>query len=192
LQNNSVLTLHSPSEGPNESLLYNQSIMRQILFGLFLICALFANSQKLVKNEVDKFTKAQRLQTSNVRLKSGMLFYIRTYTTPENGTNYYITFFGSTPSPDVVGTEDKLTFLLENDSTVNIYPTDIQGTEYTAGVSMYRHQYELTESDIKALAENDVKSIRMYASRGYNDIDLRGDKEDEIKKAARLILKELK
>lgn len=161
-----------------------------LIISLFLI-SFIANSQKLIQNETDKFTKYHRLKTSNQRLKQGMLFYIRSVTDTVGDNFYFITFFGTVPSPDVVGTDDEMIFLLDNDNTVTIYPTDIQGSELNAGTLMYRHQYKLGESDIKTLSEHNIKSIRRFASRGYVDIDLGKVNQGDIKAAAKLILKEL-
>ena len=112
---------------------------------IFLIPSL-SFGQKLIQNETDKFNKAHRLKTSNIRLKPGMISYIRTLTisaqTEPDATYYYIIFFGTTPAPDVIGSDDKLIFLLENDTTITVYSTGIQGTEYRSGVRMYNHQYK--------------------------------------------------
>jgi hypothetical protein len=169
--------------------------MKKILIPFILIPAL-SFGQKLAVNEIDKFNKAHKLQTSNVRLKNGMLCYIRTFTSSLDikldTTFYYITFFGTLPAPDVIGTDDRLIFLLENDSTITIYSTGIQGSEYRSGVRMYNHQYKAQGTDIVTLSKENVKSIRKYGTRGYVDLDIPKKNQDEFKSAASLIVNELK
>jgi len=166
--------------------------MRYTLLLLIIFSACTANAQKFEKNETDKFTNAKRLTTSNVRLKTGMLAFLTTYTEDEF-TFYYITLFGSVPEARVIGTDERVIFLLDNDSTVTGYSTGIQSYDIGMGThgKMYRHQYKLQESDIKLLAEHDIKSIRKYGGDIYADVDIPEKNQGDIKKLAKMVLQEL-
>jgi hypothetical protein len=163
--------------------------MKYILLGILLIPVL-CFSQRLTVNEVDKFNKLHRLQTSNVRLKTGMLAYIRSAIDSDKNAFYYIKLFGSVPTPDVIGSGDRLIFLLENDSTVTVYSTGVQS--YEISPKMYYHQYRATEEDIETLAKNNIKSIRKYGTDGYIDVEIPGKNQGDLKDAAILILKAVK
>lgn len=157
---------------------------------LFILIPSLAFGQKLSVNEIDKFTKDHRLQTSNIRLKTGMLAYIRTVSHADpKSTSYFIKLFGSTPAPDVIGENDRLLFLLDNDSTVTGYSTGFQS--YQISPKMYYHQYRITESDLRSLSSHNLKSIRKYGSGGYSDVEIPERNQGELKDAAAIILKEL-
>lgn len=177
-------------EGKNSNV--KKMIRAKIL--MLVILALFttvAYAQKFEVDEIDKFNKGHRLTTSNARLKTGLLTYIRTFRDQYGETSYFVTLFGSVPTADVIGPKDKAIFLFDNDLTVVGYSTGLQSYSIERYANMYRHQYKIDSMDIEALSEYNLKSVRKYGSRGYNDIEIPERNKDELKKIAKLVVDRL-
>jgi hypothetical protein len=91
----------------------------------------------------------------------------------------------------VVGQNDKLIFLLDNEETVTVVSTEIQSYTNSKYGSYYDHQYRIVKDDIAKLADHDLKSIRRYTSKGYADLDIKEKKQQELKNLSKVFLDEL-
>jgi hypothetical protein len=165
--------------------------MKYILFSLFLVSNI-CYCQKIVQNEVDKFNKSHRLKTSDVKLKYGLHAHFRTVSTSEDSENFcYVTLWGFGKGADVIGDKEKAVFLLDNDSTITAYSTEMQSYEISRYDNRFYHQYNISEDDLRVLGGHMVKSIRKYGVGGYVDYDIIEGSSKDFKRAAELILKEL-
>lgn len=160
------------------------------IFFLFLILPFAALSQKLTVNEIDKFTKQKRLETSNVTLKAklseGIGVRFRTV-----DTSFFVILSGYGPGTGVIGADDRAIFLLDDETTVSVYSTGIQSYNINKYQDSYNHQYTIAKEDLSILSKHNVKSVRKYTSKGYADIDIPEKNQDNLKKAALLILENL-
>ena len=148
-------------------------------------------SQKIKVNEIDKFTKKKRIETSYSYLKMGLFQYLGANIRSAD-SSIFINIQGSGAGSFVIGTDDPVIFLLDNDSTIKIFPTDIQTYSIGIGSSRdtYSHQYYISLSDLKTLSNHNIKSVRKHGSSSYVDIDINEKNQDEFKKNALLFLKE--
>jgi hypothetical protein len=128
-------------------------------------------SQKIKQDEVDKFTKQRRVETSNSLLKGGLRCGIYTYLRSVD-TTYYLNIGGHGCAVGVVGSNDKAIFLLDNDISVSVSPTGVQSYDISDNSKYYNHQYTISRRDLDLLAKNKLKSVRRYTSEGYTDIDI--------------------
>lgn len=163
---------------------------------MLVICALSFPSiasygQRIEKSEIDKFTKQRRIETTLVNLKNtlfeGLWIYVRSV-----DSSIFFILGGRGNAADVIGSEDKAIFLLDNDSTVTIKPTGIQSYDIGLGTApnSYKHQYYISSSQLTILSRHNVKSIRKYGAGGYVDIDIPSKHQDEIRNTAVICLNE--
>lgn len=142
---------------------------------------------KLEVNEIDKFTKQKRLETSEYDIvytdQTRLAVAIRTV-----GNSYFIIFAGFGHGPEIIGLQGVAVLLLENDSTITLKSTGSQIYTTTYSTKSYKHQYYLTSDDLKKISANKCVSVRRYGLDGYVDIDIPVDRQERIKEAAALIL----
>lgn len=159
--------------------------MKYIIILMLLPCA--ALSQRIVKNEIDPFNKERRIETNYVYLKMGMVQFVSTKYRSV-GDACYMLFKGGYWGAGVIGEGDSFIFLLDNDSTVTIQPTDIQATDLD---NHYTHQYHISKDQIQLLASRKVKSIRKYYSSSYADMELPEKNQNKLRELSSLFLQSL-
>ena len=148
--------------------------------------------QKIEVKEVDKFTNKQRIETDyvNVRINFTNTLQMKIRTVD---TSAFIIFFG-TWAVGVVGTNDAFTFLFEDKSTLNIYPTSIQSYNIavgTYGSDNYTQQYRISKEDITTLSSKLVVSVRRSLGDTYSDQDVKEKNAKKIRELAHLVSTEL-
>lgn len=157
---------------------------------LVLLLPTVSNSQKLKVNEVDKFTKKKTLKTNDGTLKMGfsevLTFNIRTV-----DSTVFIMFLGAGPGAEVIGAEDNVILLLNDQSTITLKSTGIQTYIPERTQNKFHHQYYSSIGDLKKLKESKVLSVRKYTPKGYNDMDVPEKNQDVLSKYAALILENL-
>lgn len=160
---------------------------------LIILTLIFTNSltaQRIKVDEIDKFTKYRRLETSVSWVKRsitcGIGFYFRS-----NDDYIVLSVKGYTCGANVIGKGDELQFLLDNDETVIVKSVCIQGYEisYGSGGNAYYHDYEIKLSDLKQLADHKVKSFRKFAGNKYEDFNLSRGNQTDIADNAKVFLK---
>ena len=166
--------------------------MKTVIFFLFIVSPLISKGQKITVDEFDKFLHFRRVETSPVWLKQGLSNGIGVYFRSAD-SSYFITLKGYGEGADVIGSDDKLIFLLGNDSTITIKSTGIQDYEIGMGNSpnYYTHQYSIQLEEIREMQIHTIKSIRKYGGGGYTDIDLPQKNHAKVKPLAELFLNTL-
>jgi hypothetical protein len=154
---------------------------------LTMLLPLFGYAQKLKVNEIDKFTKQKRLETSNATLKAKLTEGIGVSFRCVD-SSIYVLLSGYGPGTGVIGEDDKAIFLLDDETTVTVYSTGLQSYTINKYQNVYNHQYKIALSDLQTLSKKNLKSIRKYTSKGYADIDIPEKNNDEVKKIAALII----
>lgn len=132
-------------------------------------------SQKIkINKEVDKFTGKNRVETSLVTLLQGPLVVskigvkLRAY-----DTLYYLHFLG-TLAAGVISEKDETVFLLDDKSTITIYPTSFQSYDIEEdGSKFYNQQYYITKQQLLLLSKTKVISIRRNYEEFYTDFDIK-------------------
>jgi hypothetical protein len=154
---------------------------------LTMLLPLFGYAQKLKVNEIDKFTKQKRLETSNATLKAKLTEGIGVSFRCVD-SSIYVLLSGYGPGTGVIGEDDKAIFLLDDETTVTVYSTGLQSYTINKYQNVYNHQYKIALSDLQTLSKKNLKSIRKYTSKGYADIYIPEKNNDEVKKIAALII----
>lgn len=162
--------------------------MKKILLLLITIASFNSYSQKIKVDETDKFTGQRRIETSSVNLKVAAMGSVLSSIRGVD-TSFFINLSGAGPAAVVIGSNDQAIFLLDDESTVIIYSTDVQGYKVVGPTGKtYDHQYKATFEVIKKLSEHSIKSVRKYGSRGYQDFDVPERNQNNLKELAALFL----
>lgn len=163
-------------------------MIRTLLFLCFL--PLISFSQKIKSNEIDKFTKQKRIETSIETVKQawgcGLGFWYRSV-----DTTYFLNIVGYTCGEKVIGSGDEVILLLSDSSTVKAISPKVQlPNEGRRTVSTnYSHQYLITKEAIEKLAKYNLESIRIYSAEVYEDAEI--PKKDKLKELSKVFLAEI-
>jgi hypothetical protein len=143
-----------------------------VLFSTLGYCG-FSQKMKLHK-EIDKFTGKYRVETTPITMyqwvtvSSAINVKLRS-----NDTLYFIHFMGST-STGIIDEDDPLILLLDDKSTITIYPTSFQSYDVeTGGNTFYNHQYNISKDQLQILSTKKVISFRRYFNDHYSDFDVK-------------------
>lgn len=172
--------------------------MKKLLVLMMMALPMMAGAQKIVKNEVDKFTKQSVIETSCEKIadfnkwkkfipdSSEVLVSIRNV----DGT-WIMPASIRLDEVQKYTEEDGITLLLENEVTIilkTLY-TGIGGEN--AGLSINKHAFntafELTENDVSNLRTNKITSVRVYFLGGHKDIDCRKSQGEKVMKMIKLV-----
>lgn len=169
--------------------------MKKILF-LLMVSMLSAPiyAQRIKKNEIDKFTGAELIQTSNETL------YTKQFIMAANVTNMFSFCIrrvnGEYCMPativmdDVVKyrEEDGVQFLLDNGEIVALKTnyTGIGCESYGNMGYSFSTSFDLQESDVEKLKNNKVITVRVTYLGGHFDRDLKSNKQQLIAKSLKL------
>lgn len=147
---------------------------------VFCLLPAFVIAQKIKVSEKDKFLKKYRIETGSTFVKDGMGGSMRMGFRSVDST-IFLHVSGTNVAAGVIGAKDQIIFLMENDSTITCTSTGLQDYRVGQYGKSYEHEYYITTSDVKTLQELKVKSIRVYFSSGYEDVDIREGKADKLK-----------
>jgi hypothetical protein len=151
--------------------------MRHLITLLLVIIAIPCLSQKIKKNEIDKFTKKRKIETSSVTIYGSDMAIrpnkVSCYFRSVDST-YFLGLDGFNTAAGVVGNFDKLYILLSNDSTIILNAKGgLQSYEMYNSTKSYNYEYLITKKLIEQLSTLKAKSMRIYYSDTYSDIDLK-------------------
>lgn len=159
------------------------------LLGVFP-CSLFA--QKIKKKEIDKFTKAEVVETSVETLYDSFSGYEFKFCIRKVNSAYEMS--ANIRMEDIVKyTEgDGVTFLLDDEDIVNLETnfTGIGGEivgEIFGSKYWFRTSFILTDRDVEKLKSHKVVSIRIRYLGGHYDRDIKKNKQDLISKSLLLL-----
>ena len=159
-----------------------------ILFLLFPFCAL---AQKIKVNEFDKFIRQQRVESFPVMIKDKSDIKLAV-SLRSVGSSFFLLLSGSGIGTNVVGPDDQVIFLLDNDSTVVIKSPRLQTYDYSKAVNTYKHEYLLTYADMQKLSQHNLTALRKYYTEKYDDIYIPKENVDKLKDLCKTFLEELK
>ncbi len=163
--------------------------MRIIFLLLLLPMAAFTQVVKI--NEYDKFIRQRRIEleplpilattTANVSLTYHCI-----------GSTFYVILSGYGWGVSTISADDRLIFLLSNDSTVTARSTGLQSYEINGIHNTFKHQYFISLPDIEALSKYSVVAIRKYYMQDFADMKVSGQYADNVQKLSSTFLQELR
>lgn len=159
--------------------------MKRILLATCILAlSISLSAQKVVINEIDKFTKERHIETNfaNVRQQFTcvMQFKLRA-----SGDYLFFTVRGSNCGAGVIGDDDYILLLMDDESTVRLKSTGIQSYQITdSGFGIdkpYTHQYYISQSDMDAIKSHTVKSLRISYDDVFQDFEVNKHGQENIK-----------
>lgn len=146
---------------------------------LLLLLSVWSYGQdcKFVINEIDAFTKEKKTITKRQlicdKLSSSIsLSFIKNKYT-------YLKFEYNTTGIKsiVVGTDNKLIFMLNDDSTIELFPLELVSGEFNSlNNTVVSVNYLITNDIISKIRNIGIKKIRFNSTKYYNDFDITREK----------------
>lgn len=168
--------------------------MKKFLFLAILIsvASMGLNAQKIKKNEVDKFSNVEKIETSSETLysRNPMLsgythrfdFTIKRY----NG-EYIIAADILMPEVVKYTDNDGIIFLLDNGSTIKLTTNyiGVGGDSFGNGY-YFCTSFNLTKDDVSNMKHHKITDIRISYLGGHYDHQIKGKKQELIQKMLHL------
>jgi hypothetical protein len=98
------------------ALILMRSILKYYIL-LLLLAPLYLFSQKIKVNEYDKFLKKRRVESISLTIRTDPKMKM-SVSFSAIGSSFYFHLSGTGVGANVIGEEDKLILLLDNDSTI--------------------------------------------------------------------------
>ena len=104
----------------------------------------------------------------------------------------YVEISGSNLGSSTVDKNDPAVFTLANDKKVVVKSIGLQSFQPDLKGNSYEHKYLINYQDLIALSEYNLKSVRKYMFDDYIDINVTGEKANQLKKQSQLFAQRLK
>ncbi|HEY0054004.1 MAG TPA: hypothetical protein VGB63_01500 [Pedobacter sp.] len=104
----------------------------------------------------------------------------------------YVEISGSNLGSSTVDKNDPAVFTLANDKKVVVKSIGLQSFQPDLKGNSYEHKYLINYQDLIALSEYNLKSVRKYMFDDFIDIDVTGEKANQLKKQSQLFAQRLK
>ncbi len=159
---------------------------------LLVLCFLpfAAEAQMLKQNESDMQSNKKQIETYPVILKSASDIKMDV-SLRAAGPTFFLQLTGSGIGANTVQMNDETIFLLDNDSTVTIRSTTVQGYDFSQMIKTYKHEYSISQEDLEVLSRHNLQALRKYSAKGFDDIYLDGKNAEEFKTLCGVFLQEL-
>jgi hypothetical protein len=165
--------------------------MKRFLLALLIFNSIISVAQKCDydKDEIDKFTKSHKLE-KEVKVHGGSDgdSYLTVKFCKYDSLRFFrITWIRKTGV--VVGRSDKITFLFDNEETIQAHPTEIYSSNYrTSTNQQVLYATYSFDGDYEKLSHNKLKSIRItYNQNVYKDSDIKDKFQNDVLKAAQCV-----
>jgi len=159
-----------------------------ISFLLFL--PLFSFAQKIKVNEYDKFLKQRRVESFPLTIKTDPKIKMA-ISFGSLGSSFFLQLTGSGLGASVIGEDDQLILLLENDSTIIAKSKGLQTYDVSATPNTYKHDYLFTLEDVDKLSRYNLKALRKYHANEFDDVYTSKENYDKVKKLSSLFIEEV-
>ncbi|MFN2438338.1 MAG: energy transducer TonB [Chitinophagaceae bacterium] len=107
-------------------------------------------------------------------------------------SSFYLQLTGSGLGANVLGEDDQLILLLENDSTITLKSTGLQTYDVSKIPNTYKHEYTFSLADLEKLSQHDLRALRKYRAQDFDDVYIPKENYDKIKKLSSLFIEEFK
>lgn len=163
--------------------------MKKFLITLILFCASISiNAQRIETNEIDKFTKVRKVETSIETILSRKVLYTPLYRIDVRisklNNNYFMSALIKLPYKVKYDETSGLMFLLSNGESVMLYTlyTGI-GTQTLIfrGDNNFETAFVLDEISREKLKNNDITDVRVCYLGGHQDYAIKKNKQSIIK-----------
>ncbi|MBN8565221.1 MAG: hypothetical protein J0M25_00615 [Flavobacteriales bacterium] len=155
--------------------------MKKIILLLFITNFVSAQECKFIIDEVDDFTKVEKLKTKYQSVAEGNTGGVIRFSFFKGSSTllcieYYISQFKSM----VVGVNDNLLIMLKDDTVIELSPNDVYSGDLNSGGTLssttLRVNYPTSIDNIQKIKNIGIKKIRLHTSKYYYDFDVTKEK----------------
>jgi TonB family protein len=164
--------------------------MKCVIVFLFFL-PLISFSQKIKVNEYDKFLKKRKIESFPLTIKTDPKIKMA-ISFGAIDSSLYLQLNGAGLGANVIGEDDLLILLLDNDSTINIKSKGLQTYDVSKTPNTYKHEYVLTLEDLEKLSRYNMQALRKYHANEFEDIYIPKENFDKVKKLSALFIEEFK
>ncbi|HYH14112.1 MAG TPA: energy transducer TonB, partial [Flavisolibacter sp.] len=107
------------------------------------------------------------------------------------GPRVYVQLVGAGVGANRIDTEDRVIFLMDNDSTIVVKSKGYQGFDIGTTTSTYKHHYILSYADLEKLSQYNLAALRKYHSEDYDDVSVSKETSHQFKQLCSLFISEL-
>jgi TonB family protein len=108
------------------------------------------------------------------------------------GSSVYVKLSGSGIGTNIVNIDDKVSFRLDNDTTVTGKSETLQTYDVEGVTSTYRHNYAIPFAALTALSKHNLKTLRKYRLDEFDEIAISKQNGRQVKNLAAFFVEELK
>ena len=164
--------------------------MIRIVF-ILLILPVVSGAQKIKINEYDKFLKQRKVETFPLTIQQGK----NTKTDlalRSDSVSFSLQLSGTIASTNIIGENEQVIFLFDNDSTVTLKSSGLQSYEMGQNSYAYIHNYILTIPDLVKLSTYNLQALREYDSKDFSDVVIPENNREKIKGIKQLVYRRIK
>jgi len=152
----------------------------KLLLTLFLAAMTQVSlSQKIKSSKYDPFLKVHRIETNYVAIKQGLSNGLSIGYRSVDSTIFLI-LAGYGKATGVVGTDDRLIFLLQDESTIDAFSKGIQSYKVNQYQNTFIHEYRISLDNVAKLKTSKIIGLRKYNSDGYVDTEISSNNSKDI------------
>jgi hypothetical protein len=170
--------------------------MKRILVLILLsTVSLTLSSQKIIESGFDKFLKKNRIETNAIILDM-KLSTVLTMSIRSIDSDILVKFSGRGYPISIIGDQEKIILLLDNDSTIELKSKGVQTYDRNGGANgldkVFHYEYRTNENVIERLSVSKLSGVRIYFLENYSDIDIKTKKSELVNKLCNVFLQEYK
>ncbi len=165
---------------------------KNTILWLLLLAPLSSISQGLKANLYDKFLKKQRVETEALPMVGLEPKNKLAVSFTALGPALSLTLDGSGWGTGTVDLGDELILLFSNDSVMTLHSPSLQSFVPGTVQNSYRHQYQITPSQLEALSRFDLTGIRKYSFTSFSDLKVPAANAGKLKSLSDFFVAELK
>jgi hypothetical protein len=150
---------------------------KYILLLLMLSVWSYGQDCKFVVNEVDAFTKEKKTITKRQLICDKLSSSISLSFIKNKYTYLKVEYSSTGINSIVVGTNNKLIFMLNDDSMIELFPLEVVSGEFTSmNSTVISVNYLITNESISKIRNIGIKKIRFNSTKYYYDFDVTREK----------------
>jgi TonB family protein len=158
---------------------------------VFLFCTpFFSYAQQVRLNEYDRFLKAHVVETYPLTvLDEGNNSAVLSFRA--DSINIKMKLTGKADTMNVIGENEQVILLFDNDSTATLRSAGLQTYEMHDAYYNYYHSYSLSLNDLIRLRDYNLQALRQYDSKDFYDVVIPVNSREKIRQLSALFIDEL-
>jgi len=160
------------------------------ILSILLFLPFASLAQKIRLNEFDKFIKQQRVETFPLALTTASHMKM-SICLSAIGPKLYVQLVGAGVGANRIDKEDRVIFLMDNDSTIVVNSKGYQGFDIGTTTSTYKHHYILSFDNLEKLSQFSLAALRKNHSEDYDDVSVTKETSLQFKQLCSLFIAEL-